>query len=1002
MKSVKFLIMLFVSLLCLVFFSNQQSTFGKKKGISSQIISHYFPSNSGDFNLINRPSSFLETEFQPMVKSKFFKGIKRTAKYKMNPEDLLSYSNTYEVIQKKLEFDVDIDMQQERIFGYVRIYFECLKPSKFITLDVNTLEIFKVLNSQKNNLNFSFIRKTDVSKALGLGLKIELDSVCDSHNNLLSYVDIYYSTTDKSLAIHFSHKSLLENEKYNFMYTHGPGIFARTLFPCQDTPFAKVQVTGRLRIDQAYTALFSGVLKHKKEIQAISLEKKYLKMKNLEQENPFAKILLNNENFIGNIRSGNMTNLFKKLNPYPYNPYYSSSNRNISSLNASTGLSANNRIKKNHNQKISKSNVNAQIKSANSTNHIMSLKNKVSISTPSIFDGTKNQDISMKIKHLIKKKVDFRTNKSAKKNMSNNRSTSFLELNNNINEKGINHATAYYSNNYDEEITYNEFYFVNDKPISSYLISFSAGYLRSREFGDKCLVYGEPKILQSDKTSATFSDCSEFVNFYEMNFHKNEWGKMVFIIVPDDFPYGGMENPYNIHVTKSYLTEDGSLRNVVAHEIAHFWSGNLVTNKNWEHFWLNEGFTNYLYRKCYQKLFGEDEFNKELDKSQKRLSAFLKKEAELENLRKEKNKKGKIEKNNQKINEKHLDNEPSSNKDMINNDLNTIAKQAKLSQKVVRKNKKLTQIINQIENKITKISSQVFNIEIKHNEAEEEDYKDSLSVKSNKKSHLSLWPKIKKSDPYNNFSLIPYEKGFLFLYYLETKLGEKFVFTLLQKYFEKFKFSSLTTFDFINLLKNEISKANGKEKAKKIYKQLNLKQWIHGIKNIPVQLKAESDILIKIKNFVGDFINYKIPTEAAFSKMREFNVYYQNYILSAINSKIDAATRDSSQKLTRNYEALIDKYFALEKKDKLESATKSKLIIYKASLIVNKEEKKSFLLKTLEDFKCYHVTYLKKILAILKFECDMNNKEIISSLGKLKNRLNKLTMLRLMQFIHKN
>ena len=78
-------------------------------------------------------------------------------------------------------------------------------------------------------------------------------------------------------------------------------------------------------------------------------------------------------------------------------------------------------------------------------------------------------------------------------------------------------------------------------------------------------------------------------------------------MLPPSFPFGGMENPCLTFVTPTLLAGDKSLANVVAHEIAHSWTGNLVTNKNFEHFWLNEGFTMYVERKILGKMLGEDE-----------------------------------------------------------------------------------------------------------------------------------------------------------------------------------------------------------------------------------------------------------------------------------------------------------------------------------------------------------------------------------------------------------
>jgi leukotriene-A4 hydrolase len=85
-----------------------------------------------------------------------------------------------------------------------------------------------------------------------------------------------------------------------------------------------------------------------------------------------------------------------------------------------------------------------------------------------------------------------------------------------------------------------------------------------------------------------------------------EWKQYNILVLPPGFPYGGMENPCLTFVTPSLLAGDKSLESVIAHEISHSWTGNLVTNKDWRNFWLNEGFTMFLERKIVQLVYGED------------------------------------------------------------------------------------------------------------------------------------------------------------------------------------------------------------------------------------------------------------------------------------------------------------------------------------------------------------------------------------------------------------
>lgn len=279
--------------------------------------------------------------------------------------------------------------------------------------------------------------------------------------------------------------------------------------------------------------------------------------------------------------------------------------------------------------------------------------------------------------------------------------------------------------------------------------------------------------------------------------------------------------------------------------------------------------------------------------------------------------------------------------------------------------------------------------------------KNFITVDNKDKSHLSLWPKITRTDPYNNFSLIPYEKGFSFLYYLETKFGEKFVFSLLRKYFSKFKFKSATTPDFINLLQEKIIKTKGKKISIKILKEINLHEWIHGTKNIPVTFNIKSIISKKIKKLLNKIIKLKIGKKKIFNKIMKYNVYYINLILLKITkAKRQIATRNK-KKFRDLVKFLIKKIFALEKKGLLETSTKSKIIRMKINFIKNKNAKKNFLIKSLFDFKFYHVTYIKSLLRILKYKCNVKKIELINLVNKLKSRLNKLTYLRLMQYLYK-
>ena len=132
-------------------------------------------------------------------------------------------------------------------------------------------------------------------------------------------------------------------------------------------------------------------------------------------------------------------------------------------------------------------------------------------------------------------------------------------------------------------------------PVPSYLIALAIGNLKSKSVGKVCAVWSEPEIL--DECAKEFEDTEKFLESAESFLIPYQWGRYDLLILPPSFPYGGMENPCLTFVTPTLLAGDKSLVDVIAHEAAHSWSGNLVTNCSWEHFWLNEGFTMYVQRR---------------------------------------------------------------------------------------------------------------------------------------------------------------------------------------------------------------------------------------------------------------------------------------------------------------------------------------------------------------------------------------------------------------------
>ncbi|AOE49740.1 M1 family metallopeptidase [Kangiella sediminilitoris] len=149
-----------------------------------------------------------------------------------------------------------------------------------------------------------------------------------------------------------------------------------------------------------------------------------------------------------------------------------------------------------------------------------------------------------------------------------------------------------------------DYYFEMPQPIPPYLIALGVGNLEFKAMSDRTGVYAEPSLV--DASVAEFEDTEEMVRVTEDMFGPYRWGRYDLLILPPSFPYGGMENPRLSFITPTVIAGDKSLVNLIAHELAHSWSGNLVTNATWRDFWLNEGFTSYVENRIMEELYGED------------------------------------------------------------------------------------------------------------------------------------------------------------------------------------------------------------------------------------------------------------------------------------------------------------------------------------------------------------------------------------------------------------
>ncbi|WP_462156963.1 M1 family metallopeptidase [Pseudoalteromonas sp. GB56] len=149
-----------------------------------------------------------------------------------------------------------------------------------------------------------------------------------------------------------------------------------------------------------------------------------------------------------------------------------------------------------------------------------------------------------------------------------------------------------------------DYFFDMPQAIPPYLIAIGAGNLEYKEMSHQTAIFAEPQIL--DASVAEFNDTQAMIDKTNAMYGEYAWGRYDLLMLPPSFPFGGMENPRLSFITPTVVAGDKSLVNLIAHELAHSWSGNLVTNATWEDLWLNEGFTSYVENRIMEEVFGRD------------------------------------------------------------------------------------------------------------------------------------------------------------------------------------------------------------------------------------------------------------------------------------------------------------------------------------------------------------------------------------------------------------
>jgi leukotriene-A4 hydrolase len=147
------------------------------------------------------------------------------------------------------------------------------------------------------------------------------------------------------------------------------------------------------------------------------------------------------------------------------------------------------------------------------------------------------------------------------------------------------------------------FRFRMPQAIPSYLIALAVGDLAFKPMSNRTGVWAEPSMVEA--AAREFDDTEKMIEATEKLYGPYRWGRYDLLVLPPSFPFGGMENPRLTFATPTVIAGDKSLVSLVAHELAHSWSGNLVTNATWTDFWLNEGFTTYLERRIVEAVYGK-------------------------------------------------------------------------------------------------------------------------------------------------------------------------------------------------------------------------------------------------------------------------------------------------------------------------------------------------------------------------------------------------------------
>jgi leukotriene-A4 hydrolase len=290
---------------------------------------------------------------------------------------------------------------------------------------------------------------------------------------------------------------------------------------------------------------------------------------------------------------------------------------------------------------------------------------------------------------------------------------------------------------------------VMKQPVPSYLIALAVGDLEFRPIGRRTGVWGERAMVRG--AAYEFEDTEEMMRACEKLFGPYRWDRYDMLVLPPSFPYGGMENPRLTFLTPTAVIGDKSGVSLIAHELAHSWSGNLVTNATWRDFWLNEGTTTYLTYRIMDEVFGQRRGDMERVLGQRSLA-------------------------------------------------------------------------------------------------------DDLALAGNE-AHKALAYDVRGLDPDEVFSTIPYQRGQLFLTWLESRFGRPKFDAFLRGWFDDNAFASRTTEDFIAYLEDKLLAPNPG-----VVSRAAVDAWIYGPALPADAVYARSDVFAKVDEQRAAWLDGRLPT----------------------------------------------------------------------------------------------------------------------------------------------